>query len=92
LILAGIVVATVSLGAASATINEPKSVSVLVSSDAADDLQRKTGCTTPTSSQFVAVAGNWDAPVLNVTGPGCRFGEKWRPKSGQFEIVPITTP
>ena len=89
LIVAGVVVAAVTIVKPSASIEKPTTVQVSVNQPGAADLLKKTGCTTPAMSQYVAVAGTWDAPVLQVDGPGCLFGNRWRPKSGDFEIHPL---
>ena len=88
LIVAGVVVAAVTINEQGASIEMPTTVQVSVNQPGAADLLKKTGCTTPAKSQYVAVAGTWDAPVLQVDGPGCLFGNRWRPKSGDFEVQP----
>ena len=89
LIVAGVVVAAVTIDHQGASIEKPTTVQVSVNHPGAADLLKKTGCTTPAKSQYVAVAGTWDAPVLQVDGPGCLFGNRWRPTSGDFEIHPL---
>jgi hypothetical protein len=90
LIVAGVVVAAVTINEQGASIEKPTTVQVSVNQPGAADLLKETGCTTPAQSQYVAVAGTWDAPVLQVNGPGCLFGNTWRPKTGDFEIHPLS--
>ena len=90
LIVAGVVVAAVTIDEQGASIEKPTTIQVSVNQPGAADLLKRTGCTTPAKSQYVAVAGTWDAPVLQVDGPGCLFGNRWRPKSGDFEIHPLS--
>lgn len=95
LIVAGLVVSIVTLEPPSAAIDKPTVVKVSVNTDGAADLLKRTGCTSPTSSHYIAIAGSWSAPVLEVDGPNCRFGTRWEPRSGEFEIQPTpgsTTP
>jgi hypothetical protein len=86
LIVGGVVVAAVTFNQQGASIEKPTTVQVSVNQPGAADLLKETGCTTPAKSQYVAVAGTWDAPVLQVDGPGCLFGNRWRPTSGDFEV------
>lgn len=63
----------------STSIEEPTTVTVQVSADGASDLERRTGCSSPTDTAYLAVGGTWEQPVLAVDGPGCDFGATWRP-------------
>jgi hypothetical protein len=88
LIVTGVVVAAANINAPAASIDKPTNVQISLNTHGSADLLNKTGCTTPKQSRYVAVAGTWSAPVLQVEGPGCRFGNRWRPKDGDFELQP----
>ncbi|MGJ7440973.1 hypothetical protein [Aquipuribacter sp. MA13-6] len=70
----------------STPIGEPAEVAVSLSAAGAQDLRSTTGCTDPGSSEYLAVGGTWQQPVLAVDGPGCRFGATWQPTTDQAEL------
>lgn len=63
----------------STAIEEPTKVAVQVSAEGVADLKAQTDCTDAAASEFLAVGGTWEQPLLTVDGPGCRFGSTWRP-------------
>lgn len=86
LILVGFVLAAATLEPEPGRVGEPKIVQVTVNADGARDLKKATGCREPDKTTFVAVAGRWDAPVLNADGTGCRFGATWKPDRDDIEL------
>lgn len=86
LIVGGFVVASVALRPLAGAIKEPKAVRVEVEPAGAKHLLAATGCTDAAATKFLAVAGTWDAPILAVDGPGCRFGAEWRVRASTAEI------
>jgi hypothetical protein len=86
LVFGGLVVATATLQPSAGTVDKPEAVEVTVSQSGAADLLDSTGCTAPAETEFVAVAGTWDAPVLEVVGPNCKFGARWQPDPDLIEL------
>ena len=86
LIVVGFVVTTTTLGPPPGVINQPEVVRVTVSQAGAKDLLDSTGCTKPMQTEFLAIAGTWEAPVLETVGPGCKVGTMWRPNLDAIEV------
>jgi hypothetical protein len=86
LIIFGFALALTGIEPAAGTINEPTVVDVSVNHEGRVDLKKITGCTTPGQTEFLAVAGTWDAPALRVSGPGCQFAAKWQPSADVFDL------
>lgn len=89
LIVGGLVLTTITVEPEGGTIDQPTLVSVEMQEAGAKDLLDATGCKTPVSTEFLAIAGTWDAPVLAVEGASCRFGARWRPES---KLVAVRLP
>lgn len=70
-------------------VTAPIPVTVEVSDAGAADLWSVTECTDPMLSTYIAIGGTWDAPLLAVDGPGCRFGATWAPASSDAEVRPV---
>ncbi len=85
-IVTGLMVAAVSLQPGSDTIATPTRVLIDVSDSGGAALTTETGCHGAAASEFWAVGGNWDAPTLQVDGPGCRFGAQWKPDPDVIEL------
>lgn len=91
----GVIVMCVAIATAltqigtAAAITQPTAVTVQLSDAGRAALTTMTGCQGPSTSVFLAVAGTWDAPVLTVTGPGCRFGTRWAPTPGEAMVSPV---
>lgn len=92
LIVAGFLAVAAGLGPAPIRFGTPTVVVVELSDAGAVDLATATGCTNIAESTFLAVAGTWESPVLEVDGPDCEFGAQWRPSSGGAELRPLSEP
>jgi hypothetical protein len=86
LIVTGFVVASASLQPVGGAVDRPTTVEVTVNQVGKANLQNQTGCSKPEESEFVAIAGTWDAPLLSVFGPDCQFAARWRPDPSVIEL------
>lgn len=89
LIFGGLALAASTLSGVSAPFSRPTVVSVELSSRGSINLAYSTGCRDPRVTEFVAISGTWSTPVLEVEGPGCRIGARWRPSANEAQVEPI---
>lgn len=87
-IAAGVLIAATQFGSAPG-IDKPTPVTMTTNADGRTHLAQATGCTDPTTTDFMIVDGTWSQPVLSVSGPGCRFAATWAPLPGQVVLRPV---
>lgn len=90
LILGGFLLTAGALGPTAVRLDKPTVVKVRVNDAGEQDLRATTGCVDASRSSFLAIGGTWNAPVLRIDGPGCRFAAHWQPRRGQFELDPVS--
>lgn len=88
LITGGFLITAGALGPAPPRFDEPSMMQVYLDQAGTAELREGTGCTDPERSAFYAVGGTWEAPVLEVDGPDCRFGARWEPTE-RIELRPV---
>jgi hypothetical protein len=85
-VVAGVLTVLISSTGVQRFYAKPTSVTLHVPSSATGSFGSATGCTSPATTQAVAIGGTLDAPELRLFGPGCQ-GTSWSPPNSLGILV-----